>query len=51
MFSSSNEKLKKIEEAKARAKKEEEEYEIFLNTIFEEIYKKYGFYRFPTSKL
>jgi hypothetical protein len=51
MFSSSsNEKLKKIEEAKAEAKKEEE-YEIFLNGLFEEIYKKYGFYRFSTSKL
>ena len=49
MFSS-NEKIKKVEEANAEAKKEEE-YEIFLNTIFEEIYKKYGFYRFPTSKL
>jgi hypothetical protein len=49
MFSS-NEKIKKVEEANAEAKKEEE-YEIFLNTLFEEIYKKYGFYRFPTSKL
>ncbi len=51
MFSSSsNEKLKQVQYAKAEAKKEEE-YEIFLNGLFEEIYKKYGFYRFPTSKL
>jgi hypothetical protein len=49
MFSS-NENIKKVEEANVEAKKEEE-YEIFLNTLFEEIYKKYGFYRFPTSKL
>jgi hypothetical protein len=43
-----NGNLKKVEEAKAEAKKEEE-YEKFLNTLFEEIYKKYGFYR--SSKL
>ena len=49
MFSS-NENIKKVEEANVEAKKEEE-YEIFLNTLFEEIYKKYGFYRFPNSKL
>ena len=49
MFSS-NENIKKVEEANVEAKKEEE-YEIFLNTLYEEIYKKYGFYRFPTSKL
>ena len=49
MFSS-NENIKKVEEANVEAKKEEE-YEFFLNTLFEEIYKKYGFYRFPTSKL
>ena len=38
MFSS-NENIKKVEEANVEAKKEEE-YEIFLNTLFEEIYKK-----------
>ena len=49
MFSINNANLKKVEEEKDKAKKEEEEYENFLNTLFEEINKKYGFYR--SSKL
>ena len=47
MFNS-NSNLKKKEGAKANEKKEEE-YDNFLNTLFEGIYKKYGFYR--SSKL
>ncbi len=47
MFNS-NSNAKKEEEAKANAKKEEE-YDNFLDTLFEGIYKKYGFYRY--SKL
>ena len=49
MFNSNNKaNIKNEEESKANAKKEEE-YENFLDTLFEEIYKKYGFYR--SSKL
>ena len=49
MFSSNtNSNAKKEEEAKANAKKEEE-YDNFLNTLFEGINQKYGFYR--SSKL
>ena len=50
MFSSNtnSNNAKKEEEAKANAKKEEE-YDNFLNTLFEGIYQKYGFYR--SSKL
>ena len=49
MFSNSNSSnSKNEEEAKANAKKEEG-YENFLDTLFEGIYQKYGFYR--SSKL
>lgn len=48
MFNSNNRNLKKEEEEKDKAKKEEE-YDNFLNTLFEGINKKYGFYR--SSKL
>ena len=49
MFSNSNNSnLKNEEEAKANEKKEEE-YDNFLDTLFEGIYQKYGFYR--SSKL
>ena len=49
MFNSNNKaNLKKVEEEKDKAKKEEE-YDNFLNTLFEGINKKYGFYR--SSKL
>ncbi len=48
MFSSNSNSSNSKNEEEANAKKEEE-YEIFLNGLFEEIYKKYGFYR--SSKL
>ena len=49
MFNSNNNgNFKKVEEDKESSKKEEE-YDNFLNTLFEGIYKKYGFYR--SSKL
>ena len=49
MFNSNNNgNFKKVEEDKASSKKEEE-YDNFLNTLFEGIYQKYGFYR--SSKL
>ena len=48
MFSINNANFKK-EEEEDKAKAKEYEYENFLNTLFEEINKKYGFYR--SSKL
>ncbi len=48
MFSSNSNSSNSKNEEEANAKKEEE-YENFLDTLFEGIYQKYGFYR--SSKL